>query len=565
IIAGSLDQKPTSAFGAKVQQALLLAPTVFPIIFAALMGKFFRTYGLYRAERGVTLGTLEQLVGCQSLFAAIERQVILRRLSLIGVVATLFWALSPIGGQSALRLLSTSTHSTTYNTTVKYLPVMADRYSFLRGYSSLTRGRPFVDAIFTTSLQTARTSVGGVDSPMDIWGNVKIPNYYSLTILDNATSGSWISVNHSKAMPSSLIGIPVAGIPSSGSSNFTIVSRQWSVNCSSNDYIQTCRTGICWSPEIPEKTSSFTFELGHFYPDDPTRGRDTETTKSEANLIFTSMAGVGENNSVPASVANCKIRAGDFESAIHCNGKSCSVEAMRPWTDNFEGNRAISAYEAGLLFRGIEGVFVFDAGDAGSSQTERWLLDPNTDFSPHRGQYVNMTNVPLQPLSYRLGIVVNTFSRATYGTEFFMEGLNKDIGYYDDAITDNGEHISFNSSQAQVENITGNVYVCHWTWTILLLTTSSILLLAGTISIFLKTITLAPDILGYASSMMRDNPHANVFVGGSYLDGLEKTRLLQNVKVMIADVEVDSEVGHVALATQEGRDPQRLQKGRMYD
>ena len=37
----------------KVQK---LAPTVFPIVFAAVVGRLTRTYALWRAERGATVG-----------------------------------------------------------------------------------------------------------------------------------------------------------------------------------------------------------------------------------------------------------------------------------------------------------------------------------------------------------------------------------------------------------------------------------------------------------------------------------------------------------------------------
>lgn len=39
-----------------MQKAIKLSPTVFPIIFAAIIGKFFRALGLYGAERGIRLG-----------------------------------------------------------------------------------------------------------------------------------------------------------------------------------------------------------------------------------------------------------------------------------------------------------------------------------------------------------------------------------------------------------------------------------------------------------------------------------------------------------------------------
>jgi hypothetical protein len=55
IIAASLNNKRTSSTGHSIEEVLLLLPTIFPIVFAALMGRFFQTFALYRAERGIEL------------------------------------------------------------------------------------------------------------------------------------------------------------------------------------------------------------------------------------------------------------------------------------------------------------------------------------------------------------------------------------------------------------------------------------------------------------------------------------------------------------------------------
>lgn len=68
IIAASLNHKPTSVpYGSDLERLLILLPTLFPIAFAAIMGRFFKTVGLYWAERGVSLG-----VRCPQLQTMIE-------------------------------------------------------------------------------------------------------------------------------------------------------------------------------------------------------------------------------------------------------------------------------------------------------------------------------------------------------------------------------------------------------------------------------------------------------------------------------------------------------------
>jgi len=55
-ISIALDKTPESRLGHNVQRAIALSPTIFPIVFAAITGKFFRTLGLFWAEHGVKLG-----------------------------------------------------------------------------------------------------------------------------------------------------------------------------------------------------------------------------------------------------------------------------------------------------------------------------------------------------------------------------------------------------------------------------------------------------------------------------------------------------------------------------
>lgn len=89
------------------------------------MGRFFRHLGVYLAERGTKLGRIEQLVGCQSVFSALERQITLRHWSLVGLFSVLVWLLSPVGGQSALRLLDHEVRNVSSTATFQYINPMS--------------------------------------------------------------------------------------------------------------------------------------------------------------------------------------------------------------------------------------------------------------------------------------------------------------------------------------------------------------------------------------------------------------------------------------------------------
>jgi hypothetical protein len=105
-----------------------------------------------------------------------------------------------------------------------------------------------------------------------------------------------------------------------------------------------------------------------------------------------------------------------------------------------------------------------------------------------------------------------------------------------------------------------------------IITATGLLQICALTGIFLRAMTRAPDILGYVSSLTRDNPHIPLSAGaegsGTTLSGLDRARLLRDMRVQIADVEGDKDVERIALVGV-GVDldrvgPKRLRKGRRY-
>jgi hypothetical protein len=59
VIAGiciGLHGRPTSSHGENVKAVTLFSPTIFPIVYASILGKLLKRIGLYKAERGITMG-----------------------------------------------------------------------------------------------------------------------------------------------------------------------------------------------------------------------------------------------------------------------------------------------------------------------------------------------------------------------------------------------------------------------------------------------------------------------------------------------------------------------------
>jgi hypothetical protein len=109
-------------------------------------------------------------------------------------------------------------------------------------------------------------------------------------------------------------------------------------------------------------------------------------------------------------------------------------------------------------------------------------------------------------------------------------------------------------------------YRINWVWMILDFVSCVVLMVAAAVAVWLRTRTLAPDIFGYVSSLTRDNPLVQLPQAGSTLNGIDRARLLKDVKVKIADVGAENDVGRVGLVVKNDSQENvtELKKGKRY-
>ncbi len=114
-------------------------------------------------------------------------------------------------------------------------------------------------------------------------------------------------------------------------------------------------------------------------------------------------------------------------------------------------------------------------------------------------------------------------------------------------------------------NVHTPIYICQFAWLAALLVAAAALFAAGTASLALQLrSTLAPDMLRYVASMTYDNAFFRVPPGGTALDGMARTKLLQDVCVRIGDVNGASDVGRVAFVAVDDSDTRKLECNRAY-
>ncbi|KAF2706129.1 hypothetical protein K504DRAFT_470984 [Pleomassaria siparia CBS 279.74] len=542
LIAARLDGKVVSDYGHKLEQTLLLSPTIFPIMFAALMSRCFKHVGLFMAERGTTLGRLDQLAGCQSLFSAIERQMALRSWSVIGFLLTMVWFLSPLGGQSALRLLETETKAQRTVGTYQYLSPLASQDSFLMGASSINSGRSTFTSLFLTALLS---STKYQNTSMDLWGNVKMPLYSSIT---NSTSGEKQHVpspSQANITYASLIGIPVIDVPTTGLSSYNIRARQWDVTCSSNKEMSWNATNF--------GNLTTTWKLN---------STSTSCDNYPCELSLKSV-----DSSQNFTVAECGVSYGYYEAGISCDGSLCFASSMQKLDLISDGyTQAYDDFTRSNIRRGImtslprvDNFGVADAGARGSTYMERWMIDP-IDFIGARYDNVDLWKLSTADMAQRLTILFNTFFQSTYATTALGGSLPTNLT----SLADASPFLTFNTTTAHVTNTSTLVYATRWKWFSTLLFASIVLQIAAYAGLVLKYMTLAPDIIGYASSLTLTNPYTPGPTGGTTLNGLERSKLLSDMPVRIGDVRPGDRVGVVAFARADLGLVAGLRRGRVY-
>jgi hypothetical protein len=110
------------------------------------------------------------------------------------------------------------------------------------------------------------------------------------------------------------------------------------------------------------------------------------------------------------------------------------------------------------------------------------------------------------------------------------------------------------------------VYLCYFPWLAVFLL-STLVMLAGAITgVVFSRMTIVPDYLGFVSSLAKESPWIRMPDAGVNMDGMDKARLVKEVKVRLGDVSQilggHSDIGRLAFARLE--ETTKVQKDKMY-
>ncbi|ORY57765.1 uncharacterized protein BCR38DRAFT_448607 [Pseudomassariella vexata] len=486
VAAGMVHGSPTgSHLGWLVEESSKLAPSIFPILFATVLGKALRSIGRFRAELGVDLGTLQALMGVRTLSQAFSNLAEVRSFTMTSLSLLVLWCLSPLGGQASLRVLGRTNETATEEVGVRYLDTGPLAHLYTQMWTSRLSGsrESGMDAMLRTGYVGAlMQSLEAKLETEDIWGNVKIPRLECLSevVFGEDGSGRDATKVHEVECYSSLIGLPVVGLSGRDTADFILETSYVSLACNeaknvSKDELWTSRTyenqpdpdgwfgGLNMTYMFPDSNLS-AVDPYHDYEDrwasrvsgflglNRSSSRPQipqalsinlawlegtfkkEITESDGSETHFDTQIFLENRSY--NETNCTATRQFVEAKIHCHQGVCAALGVRPLAfENLSPNYTAFDYWASIILDIITTDtqrYTQDWSAAPSSITEYFLSDSSALPLPERNtgnseaQIVKLSGVPHDVFSRRLSMLLNTYIQLWMSGSSFIRNLPMD-------------------------------------------------------------------------------------------------------------------------------------------
>lgn len=545
----------------RIYEAARVAPTIFPIVFAAVVGRLMRNFALWRAERGERLGLIEQLHGSQNLISALERAYLLPGLGVASVAVVLLWLTSPLGGQSSSRVLRPDGRAdvTTGIADVYYYNSSAITYATgLSGSMSSALAAYSMNGVLTASLLSILQVKG-----QDLWGNVKVPFLESaMAYGKNSLNNGWyktVGFEESKSdgvqddtLYSAMTGLVTAISVPNVLSNFTMQTTYYNLTCDKPVIFNDSDAFAEWAAPLYFHTNvseyfglvdTLDFEFGRTFMLDTNRiPMPNETADAPFNLIYASRWG-----GMAVTAFNCSVGYTHIELDIMNDALGSHVRGVRPTSTPEIYADWLPLWVAGsaqALTMWIEDAIPLTMAYLQVSPVDVYISGSDTPFA-----YVPDTSDPnvdttLFPTSdpdvvaRRLASVINTGWQTSFLQGAVTKSPSNNMTLWAEATdpeyTGASTNLGFNAIRtAAVTETQSRVNSANIVWVILTIALSIVLLICGFLSLIIKYLTYSPDVLGFVSSMTRDNPNFEKVPGSDQMDGLGYAKKLSNVRVQL--------------------------------
>jgi hypothetical protein len=526
----------------------------------------------------------------------------------------IFWALSPIGGQASLRLLSRVNKGTKRTENLRYADFgpLGNFYADTYLYDLVP---PSISNTFGAALMQ---SIEQKKSAVDSWGNVKIPRLELFTNQEPDRNG-WTDVSKVPSLEvySSLLGLPIVNLPDTHDGSTTFIAGIAYVSLSCGQPYITTRT----FPDVSFNVSClncFPFDVNRsvstdrsYYNNRLARVKEflgyTNTTDRQlpAGLLRPQrtiiIQGYIDNIiSLKSPTFNCHVRQNLVDVEIYCQQNRCRASRMRKSvTDKRnENTTSFDMWGVRVLRHMSKQNLAPDGGvDSNASGAELFLQNasslPVIPYIAGTFHTVNLSNITPEAIASKMTILLNTYiqifiaptafaggldtgNMSIYGPEHTLDnGLltvanesfwrNRELFDFPDifGMGNNFPYFPFiaASTTATVTSLT-LVYKPVIAWAVILIVTCVGLLAIEAVGLFFRFRTWGPDLFDPLMALTINNPDMPLEPPCSYLNVAARVQMLGREEVRLGDASAGSEIGRIGFGMVERIHP--LDKGRLY-
>jgi hypothetical protein len=445
----------------------------------------------------------------------------------------------------------------------------------------------FSSAVYTSSV----TKV----SPIDLWGNVKIPRieYYE----EEYSRGGWSPTSGGDGLGhyTSFVGIPTDGAHEKTTTTeyvFDLQTEYLQLTCARINH--TLVTGLPDGklPLDAYNITGYDSLIWWLQNDIENRSKTALTSLEPFNFTYVSSQKWG-GESISCSVENSYVKV-EVQCALNSTCQAVSArrsQLLQPPSattlmDLFEGLNA-------RVFMG--NLMTSIGGDQGNSYNvgsilNRYLRDASLEFASNStNRALTLADVNDEEFSERFGQLLNTFWTCVYGVNTITGGIHDTTSYSGDTDIsflppefeiDGSNNLSnynrtMGDGRSKVWSTTGvkyervEVIIADKRWAITLSIASLVLIVFSLVPPLVRHfLTAGPDIaMNFSSLATRNNTYVAIPAGGSFLPAADRFRLLKDLRLRFADAEGKSDVGNLVIAAQgvENAEYSRIRKGRLYE
>ncbi|KAK2733556.1 hypothetical protein CKAH01_08351 [Colletotrichum kahawae] len=533
--------------------AATYSPTIFPIAFAAVAANLLKAAAGWKLERGVTILSLEYLLSCRTVFSAVTVPLSLRRLNILTPLLVALWAMSPLGGQAALRIMDMIPSQVSEPYLFEYLEFMSIP-DYLAPFSSAGLSLlPSIQGTFISALSSPEETKAG---PRDAFGNVKIPmlEHYSQATI--GTDG-WhnVSTDGFGTVWSAIIGIPIAtqgGFALQQNYSFALNTSYMTADCSVKRGQPMAHRD--WYNYINKTRLYRTGRVLIIRP----AGVRTRFSKRPMELILEAR----HHRNETVTNATCVLTTMHAEVDVACHGSACGARRIRridkpenvtarTVLDGMVAEGSQKSVPAGVLQAFME-TFIritqtpWETGTPKPfpSPLETYFTHPSAPFSAPEIDSIDGTDISQvgdAVFSQRLSQLLNTF--------WLSSAASRNLS----------GHFKFQESPRYtniiVQNTTGTRTPNHMVmrvsglWISILFIASTVMLASGIAASIFGCLRRGPDVLDRATFFLRYSPYVSLAEQNSLEDGISQIKRTKNLRVCVGDIRPTEETGYVAFGT----------------